>query len=108
MDVGALETCDLEAFSDEILVGFLRLSTELDVFFFLSVLELEPGDCSIPWQSTAPPTVTEDRSLREELCESFVGVSLVFLRGYQRNAHEMQRRNLSSQTAIYFPWCESL
>ena len=27
-------------------------------FFFLSAPELEPGDCSIPWSSTAPTTVT--------------------------------------------------
>ena len=47
-------------------------------FFFLSDPELEPGDCKLPWSSTAPTTVTEDGSMREELCEFFCGVSPCF------------------------------
>ena len=55
----------------------LHLSEGLG-FFFLEP-ELKPGDCIIPWLSTAPTTVTEDGSMREELSESLLGVSVDFL-----------------------------
>ena len=62
---------DLEGLSEDLGLVFLS-------FFFLSDPELEPGDCKFPWSSTAPTTVTEDGSMREELSEFFCGVSLVF------------------------------
>ena len=72
-DVDGLGSVDLDlldlGFSE---AGFLS-------FFFFSAPELEPGDCSIPWSSTAPTTVTEDGSMREELSELFCGVSPCFL-----------------------------
>ena len=68
---------DLAGFSEDLecfVGGFL---SEDEDFFFLAE-ELEPGDCTIPWPSTAPTTVTEDGSMRVELFESLVGVSDAF------------------------------
>ena len=80
-DLEDLETDDWEGLS-ELDFGVLEdlgLSSEDTFFFFLSTLELEPVDCSNPWSFTSPTTVTEDRSMRQELPESLVGVSLTFL-----------------------------
>ena len=67
---------DLAGFSEDLecfVGGFLSEDED----FFLAE-ELEPGDCIIPWPSTAPTTVTEDGSMRVELFESLVGVSDAF------------------------------
>ena len=71
-------TDDLEDFST---LDLLSLETTLGlsdatVFFFFPVLE--PGHCKIPWPSTAPTTATEDGSMREELNEFCLGVSVDF------------------------------
>ena len=73
------DLCDLGSDLDGLSEGSLEvcgvgLSTL--VFFFLS--EHEPGDFTIPWSSTAPTTVTEDGSMREELA-SCLGFSEDFL-----------------------------
>ena len=79
-DLWDLEASDLEDLSVLVFESLeecaLTFSEGLDFFF----PELESGDCKIPWSSTAPTTITEDGSMREELEESCLGVSLTFLR----------------------------
>ena len=58
-DLTGFSELDLECFED----WLLDLSVGLG-FFFLEP-ELEPGDCTIPWLSTAPTIITEDGSMRE-------------------------------------------
>ena len=74
----------VEALADlirsEAVLSKLDLALDVEAFSFSTFLaffssgQLKPGDCSVPWSSTAPITNTDARFTRERLSVSLLGV----------------------------------